>query len=221
LMVELCGARLVPGTIDLQGSLPVAPVVPLRRERLEHVIGLSYSEQRIAQVLGRLGYEARDGGWLVPTWRAADTTREVDLIEEVMRIAGIERVPAEMPRGHPGGGRLGDDEVLRRQVVDVLRGAGLTEVATLTLWDTGVPDRLRLAGGDRRRDLVELQNPMSAEWTAMRTLVFPGVLASARTNLAMGQPSVAMFEIGHVFLRGGEKLPDQPTHVAGVLAGEG
>ena len=79
-----------------------------------------------------------------------------------------------MPGGHPGGGRLGDDEVLRRLVVDVLRGAGLSEAATLTLWDAGVPDRLRLAADDPRRDLVELQNPMSAEWTAMRTLVFPG-----------------------------------------------
>jgi phenylalanyl-tRNA synthetase beta chain len=138
-----------------------------------------------------------------------------------MRIAGIERVPAEMPGGHPDGGRPGDDELLRRAVVDILRGAGLTEAATLTLWDTGVPGRLRLAPGDRRGDLVELQNPMSAEWTAMRTLVFPGLLHSARTNLAMGQPSAAMFELGHVFLRSGEQLPDQPLHVAGVLAGAG
>ena len=221
LMVELTGAQLVPGTVDLHGELPEPPVVGLRRERLEALIGVEYTDEEVGRALTRLGYEPRDGGWLVPTWRAADTTREVDLIEEVMRIAGIERVPAEMPCGHPGGGRLGDDEVLRRQVVDVLRGAGLTEAATLTLWDTGVPDRLRLGGDDRRRDLVELQNPMSAEWTAMRTLVFPGLLGSARTNLAMGQPSVAMFEVGHVFLRGGDKLPDQPAHVAGVLAGEG
>src|SRR6476646_2177246 len=55
----------------------------------------------------------------------------------------------------------------------------------------------------------------------MRTLVFPGLLHSARHNLAMGVPGVAMFEVGHVFLRGTEKLPDQPARVAGVLAGEG
>jgi phenylalanyl-tRNA synthetase beta chain len=221
LMVELTGARLVPGTIDLHGPLPEPPVAGLRKDRLEALIGVEYTDQEIERALTRLGYEPDGDRWIVPTWRAADTTREVDLIEEVMRIAGIERVPAEMPGGHPSGGRLGDDEVLRRLVVDVLRGAGLTEAATLTLWDTGVPDRLRLAPGDPRADLVELQNPMSAEWTAMRTLVFPGLLHSARHNLAMGQPSVAMFEVGHVFLRGGEKLPDQPAHVAGVLAGEG
>jgi phenylalanyl-tRNA synthetase beta chain len=221
LMVKLTGAQLVPGTIDLHDDLPDPPVVGLRKERLEALIGVAYTDAEIERALTRLGYEPQDGRWLVPTWRAADTTREVDLIEEVMRIAGIERVPAEMPGGHPGGGRLGADEVLRRQVVDVLRGAGLTEAATLTLWDAGVPDRLRLAAGDARRDLVELQNPMSAEWTAMRTLVFPGLLHSARTNLAMGQPGAGMFELGHVFLKSGEPLPDQPSHVAGVLAGAG
>jgi phenylalanyl-tRNA synthetase beta chain len=221
LMVELTGARLVPGTIDLHGELPERPAVGIRKERLEALIGVEYADAEIDRALTRLGYERDGDRWIVPTWRAADTTREVDLIEEVMRIAGIERVPAEMPGGHPGGGRLGGDEALRRLVVDVLRGAGLSEAATLTLWDAGVPDRLRLAAGDARRGLVELQNPMSSEWTAMRTLVFPGLLHSARTNLAMGLARVAMFELGHVFLRSGEKLPDQPSRVAGVLAGAG
>ena len=211
----------MPGTIDLHGPLPEQPVVGLRRERLEALIGVEYTDEEIERALARLGYEPDDGRWIVPTWRAADTTREVDLIEEVMRIAGIERVPAELPGGHPAGGRLGDDEALRRLVVDVLRGAGLSEAATITLWDAGVPDRLRLASDDPRRDLVELQNPMSAEWTAMRTLVFPGLLHSARHNLAMGVPGIGMFEVGHVFLPGAEKLPEQPARVAGVLAGDG
>ena len=85
----------------------------------------------------------------MPTWRAADTTREVDLIEEVMRIAGIERVPAAMPGGAP-----------RRRPAERRRAAapagrrrrcaapGLSEAATLTLWDVGVPDRLRLGADD-------------------------------------------------------------------------
>jgi phenylalanyl-tRNA synthetase beta chain len=221
LMVELAGATLVPGEIDLHGDLPEPPVVPLRRERLEGLIGVAYADDEVDRALGRLGYEWEGRGWRVPTWRAADTTREVDLIEEVARIRGLERVPAEMPGGHPGGGRLNPDERLRRRVVDVLRGAGLSEAATLTLWDLGMPERLRLGAGDRRAALVELQNPMSAEWAAMRTLVFPGLLGSARRNLAMSAPRVALFEIGHVFLKGAGRLPDQPSRVAGVLAGEG
>ena len=94
--------------------------------------------------------------------------------------------PPRCPAAIPAAAGWATTSVLRRLVVDVLRGAGLSEAATLTLWDVGVPDRLRLASDDPRRDLVELQNPMSAEWTAMRTLVFPGLLHSARHNLAMG-----------------------------------
>ena len=221
LMVELAGARLVPGTIDLHGDLPEPPVVPLRKRRLEETIGVAYSDAEIDRALTRLGYERSGAGWRVPTWRAADTTREIDLIEEVARVYDLERVPIAMPGGAPTGGRLSAEERLRRMVSDALRGAGLSEAATLTLWDKGVPDRLRLGPGDRRRALVELQNPMSAEWAAMRTLVFPGLLHSARRNLAMSQPRVDLFEIGHVFLRGGGKLPDQPARVAGVMAGAG
>jgi phenylalanyl-tRNA synthetase beta chain len=221
LMVELAGARLVPGTIDVHGDLPVAPVVPLRRSRLEQTIGAPYTDAEIERALARLGYEPTDAGWRVPTWRAADTTREIDLIEEVARVHDLERVPIAMPGGSPGGGRLSGDERLRRLVADILRGAGLSEAATLTLWDTGVPDRLRLAPDDPRRALVELVNPMSAEWAAMRTLVFPGLLHSARRNLAMSLPRVDLFEIGHVFLRSDGKLPDQPERVAGVMAGAG
>jgi phenylalanyl-tRNA synthetase beta chain len=220
LMVELAGATLVPGEIDLHGELPEPPVVPLRRTRLEGLIGIAYSDEEVDRSLAGLGYEWAGHGWRVPTWRAADTTREVDLIEEVARIRGLERVPADMPGGDPGGGRLNPEERLRRRVVDVLRGAGLSEAATLTLWDVGMPGRLRLASGDRRAALVELQNPMSAEWAAMRTLVFPGLLVSVRRNLAMSAPRVALFEIGHVFLRGDGQLPEQPWRVAGVLAGE-
>jgi phenylalanyl-tRNA synthetase beta chain len=221
LMVELTGAKLVPGTIDLHSELAEAPVVPLRRERLEDLIGVAYADAEVDRTLGRLGYEWEGAGWRVPTWRAADTTREVDLIEEVARIVGLERVPIAMPGGAPAGGHLNAEERLRRTVVDALRGAGLSEAATLTLWDTGVPDRLRLGPEDRRRDLVGIRNPTSADWAAMRTLVFPGLLHSARRNLAMSAPWVALFEIGHVFLRGEGTLPDQPSRVAGVLAGEG
>jgi phenylalanyl-tRNA synthetase beta chain len=221
LMVELAGARLVPGTIDLHGDLPVPPVVPLRRRRLEETIGASYTDAEIERALTRLGYEPTDGGWRVPTWRAADTTREIDLIEEVARVYDLERVPIAMPGGAATGGRLSDDERLRRLVTDVLRGAGLSEAATLTLWDKDAPDRLRLRPDDRRRALVELQNPMSAEWAAMRTLVFPGLLHSVRRNLAMSLPRVDLFEIGLVFLAGAGKLPDQPARVAGVMAGAG
>ena len=147
LMVALCGARLVPGTLDLHGELPEPPLVGLRRERLEHLIGMEYSEATVERVLTRLGYAAEDGRWRVPTWRAGDTTREVDLIEEVARIDGVWKVPTVMPPHADAIGRVSPDVRLRRRVIDVLLGCGLSESATLAFTDEGLADRLRLGRG--------------------------------------------------------------------------
>ncbi|MGN6378812.1 MAG: phenylalanine--tRNA ligase subunit beta [Gaiellales bacterium] len=221
LMVEVCGARLVPGTIDLHGELPAPPVVPLRRERLEHVMGASYSEAEVERSLTRLGYEGQDGAWLAPTWRAQDTTREIDLIEEVARVIGLERVPTQMPPHADAVGTLGDDERFRRHLVDVLRGAGLSESVTLGFWEPDVADRLRLEPGDPRRAAVPVRNPMTADQALLRTMVFPGLLHSVHRNLSAGAESVALFEVAQVSLASDGELPDQPRRVAGVLAGRG
>ncbi len=219
LMVSLCGARLVPGTLDLHGELPEPPLVGLRRERLEHLIGMEYSEATVERVLTRLGYVAEDRRWRVPTWRAGDTTREVDLIEEVARIDGVWKVPTVMPPHADAIGRVSPDVRLRRRVIDVLLGCGLSESATLAFTDEGLADRLRLAADDPRRDQLRVANPMGADQALLRSQLFPGLLDSVRRNLDAGQTRIALFETGRVFLPGDGELPDQPVRVAGVLAG--
>ncbi|HEX5197566.1 MAG TPA: phenylalanine--tRNA ligase subunit beta [Gaiellales bacterium] len=220
LMVELTGARLVPGTVDLHGQLPEPAVVPLRRERLELLIGVTYEQAQIDRALTRLGYESADGGWRVPTWRANDTFREVDLIEEVSRIDGIWKVPTVMPPHADAIGKRDADVGLRNRVIDVLLGAGLSEAVTVAFTDETLADRLRLPPGHPRRDAVRVANPMGADQALLRTVLFPGLLASARRNLDAGRDRVALFEVARVVLPApGEELPHQPVRVAGVIAG--
>ena len=220
LMVELTGARLVPGTVDLHGQLPEPAVVPLRRERLELLIGVPYEQAQIDRALTRLGYESADGGWRVPTWRANDTFREVDLIEEVSRIDGIWKVPTVMPPHADAIGKRDADVGLRNRVIDVLLGAGLSEAVTVAFTDETLADRLRLPPGHPRRDAVRVANPMGADQALLRTVLFPGLLASARRNLDAGRDRVALFEVARVVLPApGEELPHQPVRVSGVIAG--
>ena len=220
LMVELTGARLVPGTVDLHGQLPEPAVVPLRRERLELLIGVPYEQAQIDRALTRLGYESADGGWRVPTWRANDTFREVDLIEEVSRIDGVWKVPTVMPPHADAIGKRDPDVRLRNRVIDVLLGAGLSEAVTVAFTDETLADRLRLAPDHPRRDAVRVANPMGADQALLRTVLFPGLLASARRNLDAGRDRVALFEVARVVLPApGEELPHQPVRVAGVIAG--
>ncbi|HWH65769.1 MAG TPA: phenylalanine--tRNA ligase subunit beta, partial [Gaiellales bacterium] len=220
LMVELTGARLVPGTVDLHGQLPEPAVVPLRRERLELLIGVTYEQAQIDRALTRLGYESGDGGWRVPTWRANDTFREVDLIEEVARIDGVWKVPTVMPPHADAIGKRDPDVRLRNRVIEVLLGAGLSEAVTVAFTDETLADRLRLPPDHPRRDAVRVANPMGADQALLRTVLFPGLLASARRNLDAGRDRVALFEVARVVLPApGEELPNQPVRVAGVIAG--
>ena len=220
LMVELTGARLVPGTVDLHGQLPEPAVVPLRRERLRLLIGVPYEQAQIDRALTRLGYESADGGWRVPTWRANDTFREVDLIEEVSRIDGVWKVPTVMPPHADAIGKRDPDVRLRNRAIEVLLGAGLSEAVTVAFTDETLADRLRLPPGHPRRDAVRVANPMGADQALLRTVLFPGLLASARRNLDAGRDRVALFEVARVVLPApGEELPHQPVRVAGVIAG--
>jgi phenylalanyl-tRNA synthetase beta chain len=155
----------------------------------------------------------------VPSWRANDTFREVDLIEEVARIDGIWKVPAVMPPHADALGRLDADVRLRRRVIDVLLGAGLSEAVTLAFWDDGMADRLRLDEDHPIRRAVAIANPMGADQALLRTALFPALLGSARRNLDAGRERVALFEVARVVLPSSGELPDQPVRVAGVLAG--
>ncbi len=118
-----------------------------------------------------------DGGWRVPTWRASDTFREVDLIEEVSRIDGVWKVPTVMPPHADAIGKRDPDVRLRNRVIDVLLGAGLSEAVTVAFTDETLADRLRLPPGHPRRDAVRVANPMGADQALLRTVLFPGLLA--------------------------------------------
>ncbi len=98
LIVELTGARF-SGQVDVHGGLPEPPVTSLRPERTDELIGLEIEPAEQRDILERLGFSVTDD-WAVtvPTWRARDVTREVDLIEEVARIHGLDRVPFTLPK---------------------------------------------------------------------------------------------------------------------------
>jgi phenylalanyl-tRNA synthetase beta chain len=203
LMVELCGARMVPGTLDAYPA-PLEPlVVPLRHERMERLLGERIEPQRVEEILRRLGFESVGGGWRVPPWRAADVHREADLIEEVARIHGLDKLPTTLPARKAAIGRLTPSQRLRRRVEDVLRDRGLNEAISYSFTSRAAIERLRL--GDV--PLLRLDNPLSEEHSVMRPLLLPGLLDAARYNAAHGRAGVALFESAHIY-RPAEPLGD-------------
>ena len=119
LMLELTGARLVPGTIDVGGDGPPPAVIRLREHRVQEILGLPIPRPRQAEILRALEFavEEAPGGLevLVPAFRRNDVTREADLIEEVARMDGLEKLPATLPKRRGSSGRLSTEQRLRRR----------------------------------------------------------------------------------------------------------
>ncbi|MGH2952452.1 MAG: phenylalanine--tRNA ligase subunit beta [Solirubrobacterales bacterium] len=208
LLVELCGARLVPGTIDVAAGVPAAHRVRLRGGRAERLLGMPIDSADSARYLERLGFTvAREDEDLiaeVPPHRHFDVSREADLIEEVGRIHGYEQhLPATLPEATGQGGRLSREQALRRRAEDVMRDLGFDAVVTLSLTDPALGDRLRLPAGDPRREPIRVANPLSAEHSALRTSLIGSLLDGARYNLAHGAERVALFESGRAYLAEG------------------
>ncbi|HEY3191821.1 MAG TPA: phenylalanine--tRNA ligase subunit beta [Solirubrobacterales bacterium] len=219
LMVELCGAKLVPGTIDEAAKIPDAHRLDLRTERAEGLLGMPIEPKLCSAYLKRLDFGVSGRGKTlkvtVPLHRHYDVTREVDLIEEVGRIHGYaENLPSTLPASAGQTGRLTREQRLRRLAEDVMRDLGFDAVVSLSLTDPGMPGRLRIAEGDARSAPVSVSNPLSAEHSVERTSLLGSLLDAARYNLAHGAERAALVESGRAYLREGS-LPQD-----GVLAGK-
>ena len=219
LMVELCGAKLVPGTIDEAAEVPELHRLELRTERVEEILGMPIEPKLCSEYLKRLDFEVSGRGKTltvtVPVHRHYDVTREVDLVEEVGRIHGYaENLPSTLPATSGQVGRLTREQRLRRRAEDAMRDLGFDAVVNLSLTDPGMPGRLRIPDGDLRAEPIRVSNPLSADHSAERTAMLGSLLDAVAYNRARGAERVALFESGRAYLREGS-LPQQ-----GVLAGK-
>ena len=148
MLVDLAGARMT-GHVDVHDGLPERPVVRFRPERASKLIGLDVPPDDQRATLTGFGFDVSDDWQVtVPTWRARDVTREVDLIEEVARPL-LDRIPYTMPLRRHVRGRLTKEQRLRRVVEDTLVGAGLSEAYTWSLVASDPsPDAIRLPNPD-------------------------------------------------------------------------
>jgi phenylalanyl-tRNA synthetase beta chain len=222
LMVELCGARMVPGTIDAYPHPAEPRVVPLRAERMERLLGERIEGETANGILERLGFKHTDDGWLVPPWRDSDVQREADLIEEVARIHGLDKLPTTLPARGDAIGRLTPSQRLRRRLEDLLRDRGLLEAVSYSFTSSEALRRLRLADAE----VLRVRNPLSEDLSVMRPLILPGLLDAAQHNAAHGRAGVRLFESAHVYLPKGDLGPlqdkgqspaEEHHHLAAVL----
>jgi len=217
LLLDVVGGEPGPVVEKVAGDeLPERPALRLRQTRIAQVLGLELSADTIADILNRLGMDAlpTEEGWLVtPPSARFDLLHEVDLIADIGRIYGYNRIPvshgssAFVTRSTPEA-ELDLDRV-RLALVD----RGFREVITYSFVS---PEIQALVDPDR--DVLRLSNPLSGDLSVMRTSLWPGLLQTARYNQARQQERVRIFESGLRFRLGPDGLQQGPG-LGGLILG--
>ncbi len=214
------GARLVQGSVTVDGHLPDRDPVRVRTERVNLLLGTEIAAEEIPALLEPIGFGVEAEGAAgefsvtIPTFRP-DTTTETDVIEEIARHHGYSRIPKRVPTSvHTGS--LTDRQQDRRRIRQVLVGLGVHEAMPLPFLAPGDLERTGLPPA-----AVTLTNPLAAEESVLRTSLRPGLLKAVAYNESHRAEGVSLFEIGNVFgvPVGGAVLPDEREHLAVVLAG--
>lgn len=216
MILKLCGGT--PSKATLAGKVPdTRRVIPFDLRRVEKLTGLALPEEEIKAIFEALGCELVGDGNLIevlpPSWRP-DIHGTADLVEEAVRIAGIDRVPATpLPRTSGIAGRvLTETQKRARRARRTLAARGLVEAVT---WSFLPQDEAELFAGDA--ELVEIANPISVDLAVMRPGLLPGLLTAVERNHNRGFADVALFEVGQAYR--GDRPEDQYLSVAGARAG--
>lgn len=244
LMLQLAGGTASKGILDIYPDATPMPSVHISRHRIRQVLGVDYTMQRVHKTLESLGFE-RDRApesimptmdaftvgsapqsdnviWMKPPYWRSDITIEDDLVEELARIIGYESIPTTMlstpiPHGQPQASR-----VFREGVKDILTAAGMRETISYSLVSENMLKRVGVDAG--KTDVMRIANPMSSEFTLLRTSLRASVLSTLANNRRVLQTEgIRIYEIGSVYLPKEEArerdLPDEREMLVGVLCG--
>ncbi|MDS4068548.1 MAG: phenylalanine--tRNA ligase subunit beta [Candidatus Competibacter sp.] len=217
LLIDMAGGQ--PGPIVEAVSpehLPAEPAIRLRPERIRKLLGMDVAAADVESILRRLGMAVAIGSdhWLVaPPSSRFDIALEVDLIEEIARVYGYDRLPGNRPLTRLEMPAQPEGRVALERFREVLAQRGFQEAITYSFVDPAFQQRL-----DPEREPLALANPISADLSVMRTSLWPGLLAALVYNQKRQQPRVRLFEHGLNFIPADGGLRQEP-YLGGVAAG--
>jgi phenylalanyl-tRNA synthetase beta chain len=226
LMQELGGGQIVSGQIDEYPGPREQPVIPIHVRQAGRFLGLPLTVDQTLDIGRRLGLPMeRSGEDLLevrpPSFRP-DLTRPVDLLEELARIIGYDRIPITFPQSTATGGREPEGLLLRRRLEELLPGLGFDQVISYSFiaeqWAAFFCPRVPESGTD---PLIRISNPLSEDQAVMRPALLPGLILTMKRNLSQRNRDLRLFEVGKVFTsaQGTEPLPRERDHLALLWTG--
>ena len=221
LIVELVGGTICKGVVDVYPGEQPLTEIRLRPKRVNFVLGTEIEPETMEEILKRLGFGVAASESVfrvtVPSFRS-DVTREIDLIEEIARVYGYDNIPTTLPKGDIPVPAPDPKVEVRRRIKQFLLAAGMMEVVNYSFSDPNSFDKMRFVADNPLRNAIPLQNPLSPEMSVLRTTLLPGLLENAQRNRNHQIDTIALFEIGSVFIHSDEQK--EPERVSGVLAGQ-
>ena len=226
LIADLSGGLICKNHLDeYPQKITAVANIPLRLARIREIIGTSIPAKDVVRILKSIGMSVRQEGrgkYLVtpPTFRV-DIEREIDLIEEVVRLYGYDRVPVTLPAVSVTEMAVIPRLDLEERVRQLLVGSGYSEIINYSFTSPASVDYLGLPSTDARRNFVVIKNPLTEEQSVMRTTMVYGLLETMKKNINNGSFNLKIFEIGRVFLtRKMGELPEEKNILAGLLTGK-
>lgn len=224
LIHQLSGGRVVEGAVDAYPK-PLQPSsIRLDVSNVNRILGVEISAEKINVYLKNLDLQVREEGEGVliatpPSFRG-DLEREIDLIEEVARLDGYERIPLTLPKGPPSSEEMSRELMLEQKAKDLLVQHGYYEVITYSFTSSFSLNGLNLLPNDPRRACLPILNPLTADMSVLRTSLIPGLMETARYNLSHKNTNLKIFELKKVYLpEQGERLPREIKYLTGLALG--
>ena len=224
LIQDLAGGRVVEGVVDAY-PVPIKPSpIRLSVKKVHQILGTEVSAERMRNYLEDLELEVLEGGGdglvVTPPSFRGDLEREVDLIEEVARMDGYEKIPLTLPEGPPSSEERSKEFVVERKAIDTLIYHGYHEVITYSFTSPASWDTVGLSSDDPRREHLRILNPLTEDLSVMRTTLIPGLMETARYNVSRKVSNLKLFELKKVFLpQKNERLPKEVKFLAGLAMG--
>lgn len=205
LIAELGQGSVLTGVIDNYPQPLVTPVLTLDVAKAEALLDIPVDRETVQVLLASIGLQVEEGSTrtelivTVPSFRP-DLEREVDLIEEVARLYGYDRIPVTMPVGTVDATPPPLRQQVQRNLRDCLVACGFSEAMNYSFFDTDAISKLGVAGDDPRSSQVKILNPLSEDQSVMRTSLVPSLLETVARNLAYRSSDLRLFELRPVFL---------------------
>jgi len=224
LISELAGGEVIQGIVDNYPAPCKMREIDLSVDKTNRFLGTDLSRETIGGFLQALEMDVQPLGENVlrvkaPSFRV-DLTRDWDLMEEVARMEGYDKIPVTIPPIRPSDEKESPEMTSGHRVREIMVGLGFSEVISFSFI---APDSAEFLGAEKDsplRSFVTLLNPLTVDQSVMRTSLIPGLLASVKTNLSYGEKDLKLFEWGRVFIRQGTaELPQERLVLTGLITG--